>query len=124
MMNHTQQRQAFYSKFPDFFPDFEDLEYALYDVLELPKQQIDQLHYATQMLWRIFLKVGKQFKHLSVDQLLALGIRPEMIPYIQLDYLQQQSILARFDFICTEEGYIKCLELNGETPFLYKKPSR
>ncbi|MGK4115992.1 glutathionylspermidine synthase family protein [Lysinibacillus capsici] len=121
MMNHTQQRQAFYSKFPDFFPDFEDLEYALYDVLELPKQQIDQLHYATQMLWRIFLKVGKQFKHLSVDQLLALGIRPEMIPYIQLDYLQQQSILARFDFICTEEGYIKCLELNGETPFLVQE---
>lgn len=54
MMNHTQQRQAFYSKFPDFFPDFEDLEYALYDVLELPKQQIDQLYYATQILWRIF----------------------------------------------------------------------
>lgn len=57
MMNHTQQRQAFYSKFSDFFSDFEDLEYALYDVLELPKQQIDQLHYATQILWRIFLKV-------------------------------------------------------------------
>ncbi len=121
MMNHTQQRQAFYSKFPHFFPDFEDLEYALYDVLELPKQQIDQLHYATQILWRIFLKVGKQFKHLSCDQLLALGIRPEMIPYIQLDYLQQQSVLARFDFICTEDGHIKCLELNGETPFLVQE---
>lgn len=121
MMNHTQQRQAFYSKFPHFFPDFEELEYALYDVLELPKQQIDQLHYATQILWRIFLKVGKQFKHLSCDQLLALGIRPEMIPYIQLDYLQQQSVLARFDFICTEDGHIKCLELNGETPFLVQE---
>lgn len=120
-MNYTQQRQAFYSKFPHFFPDFEDLEYALYDVLELPKQQIDQLHYATQILWRIFLKVGKQFKHLSCDQLLALGIRPEMIPYIQLDYLQQQSVLARFDFICTEDGHIKCLELNGETPFLVQE---
>ncbi|MEA0551998.1 glutathionylspermidine synthase family protein [Lysinibacillus irui] len=120
-MNYTQQRQAFYSKFPHFFPDFEDLEYALYDVLELPKQQIDQLHYATQILWRIFLKVGKQFKHLSCDQLLALGIRREMIPYIQLDYLQQQSVLARFDFICTEDGHIKCLELNGETPFLVQE---
>lgn len=120
-MNHTQQRQAFYSKFPHFFPDFEDLEYALYDVLELPKQQIDQLQYATQILWRIFLKVGKQFKHLSCDQLLALGIRPEMIPYIQLDYLQQQSVLARFDLICTEDGHIKCLELNGETPFLVQE---
>ncbi|WP_155590430.1 glutathionylspermidine synthase family protein [Lysinibacillus cavernae] len=121
MMNHTQQRKAFYAKYPDFFPDFEDLEYALYDVLALPKQQIDKIHYATQILWRIFLKVGKQFKHLSVDQLLALGIRPEMIPYIQLDYLQQQSVLARFDFICTEDGDIKCLELNGETPFLVQE---
>ncbi|KMY29753.1 glutathionylspermidine synthase [Lysinibacillus xylanilyticus] len=121
MDNYFQQRQAFYSQFPNFFPDFEDLEYALYDVLDLPKEKIDEINYASTILWKIFLKVGKQFKHLSDEQLLALGIRSEMLPYIQLDYLQQQSILARFDFICTEDGQIKCLELNGETPFLVQE---
>lgn len=118
---YSKQRLKFYSQFPNFFFDFEDLEYALYDVMELQKEKIDEIYYATNMLWQIFLKVGKQFKHLTDEQLFALGIRSEMIPYIELDYLQQQSILARFDFICTEEGDIKCLELNGETPFLVQE---
>ncbi|POZ57401.1 putative acid--amine ligase YjfC [Lysinibacillus sphaericus] len=118
---YSKQRLKFYSQFPNFFFDFEDLEYALYDVMELQKEKIDEIYYATNMLWQIFLKVGKQFKHLTDEQLFALGIRSEMMPYIELDYLQQQSILARFDFICTEEGDIKCLELNGETPFLVQE---
>lgn len=118
---YSKQRLKFYSQFPNFFYDFEDLEYALYDVMELQKEKIDEIYYATNMLWQIFLKVGKQFKHLTDEQLFALGIRSEMMPYIELDYLQQQSILARFDFICTEEGDIKCLELNGETPFLVQE---
>ena len=118
---YSKQRLKFYSQFPNFFSDFEDLEYALYDVMELQKEKIDEIYYATKMLWQIFLKVGKQFKHLTDEQLFALGIRSEMMPYIELDYLQQQSILARFDFICTEEGDIKCLELNGETPFLVQE---
>ncbi len=118
---YCKQRQLFYCQFPNFFSDFEDLEYALYDVMELPKEKIDEIYYASNILWQIFLKVGKQFKHLTAEQLVALGIRSEMIPYIGLDYLQQQSILARFDFICTEDGNIKCLELNGETPFLVQE---
>ncbi|MFJ7406866.1 MULTISPECIES: glutathionylspermidine synthase family protein [unclassified Lysinibacillus] len=118
---YSKQRQKFYSQFPNFFSDFEDLEYALYDVMELTKEKIDELYYASKILWQIFLKVGKQFKHLTDEQLFALGIRSEMTPYIELDYLQQQSILARFDFVCTEDGNIKCLELNGETPFLVQE---
>lgn len=104
---HNHQREVFYSKYKNFFSDFANLEYALFDVMDLTKEKIDEIKYASTILWQIFLKVGKQFKHLSEDQLLALGIRKEMVPYIQLDYLQQQSILARFDFICTEDGAIK-----------------
>ncbi|RAX29117.1 UNVERIFIED_CONTAM: glutathionylspermidine synthase, partial [Escherichia coli] len=52
---------------------------------------------------------------------IALGIREEMIPYIGLDYLPQQSVLARFDFICTEDGSLKVLELNGDTPFIIQE---
>lgn len=119
--SYSTQREAFYAQYNHFFSDFANLEYALYDVMHLPKENIEEIKYATTILWQIFLKVGKQFKRLSNEQLVALGIREEMLPYIQLDYLQQQSILARFDFICTEDGGIKCLELNGETPFLIQE---
>lgn len=119
--SYSKQREVFYAQFNNFFSDFANLEYALYDVMNLPKEKIEEIKYASTILWQIFLKVGKQFKRLSDEQLLALGIRKEMLPYIQLDYLQQQSILARFDFICTEDGELKCLELNGETPFLIQE---
>lgn len=114
------QRTSFYNKYPHFFANFEEpsLEYALYDIMHLPKSKVDELFYATNILWRIFHKVAKQFKQLSQDQLLLLGIREEMIHYIHLDYLSQQSVLARFDFICTDKGEIKVIELNGDTPFL------
>ncbi|TSI05745.1 glutathionylspermidine synthase family protein [Lysinibacillus sp. BW-2-10] len=114
-------RKAFYSQFNQFFADFADLEYALYDVMMMKKEKIDEIQYATNILWKVFSKVGKQFKKLKKEQLLALGIREEMIPYLHLDYLPQQSILARFDFICTEIGDIKLIELNGDTPFLIQE---
>ncbi|MGE7983720.1 glutathionylspermidine synthase family protein [Solibacillus sp. NPDC093137] len=126
MVNNTysEKREAFYQAFPDFFSDIDQLEYALYNVMPLSEATISELEYATNILWKIFQKVAKQFKHLQPQQLLALGIREEMIPYIHLDYLQQQSILARFDFICSEDGQIKVIELNGDTPFLITETFR
>ena len=55
------------------------------------------------------------------EQLLALGMREEMLDYLDLDYLEQMAVLARFDFICTKDGQIKCIELNGDTPFLVQE---
>ncbi|MGE7023407.1 glutathionylspermidine synthase family protein [Solibacillus cecembensis] len=115
---NTEQRTAFYSQYPHFFANVDQLEYALYDIMPMTQEKIDEIYDATNILWRIFQKVAKQFKHLSAEQLVMLGIREEMIPFFSLDYLPQQSVLARFDFICTEEGAIKAIELNGDTPFL------
>lgn len=120
-MNYQAQRAAFYAPFQHtFFADFPDLEYALYDVKVLPQEMIEEIKFASQALWGIFHKVARQFSSLSKRQLLALGIREEMHPYIGLDYLQQMASIARFDFICTERG-IKCIELNGDTPFLVQE---
>jgi len=116
------QREAFYAPYKEtFFADFIDFEYALYDVMVLPKEKIDEIRFASQMLWGIFCKVAQQLPHLSKEQLLALGIREEMLPYISLNYLQEMAVLARFDFICTADGRIKCIELNGDTPFLVQE---
>ncbi|ATP40776.1 glutathionylspermidine synthase [Solibacillus sp. R5-41] len=115
---HLKKRKYFYDQHPHFFADIEDLEYALFDIMQLSKEKVDELYYATNVLWQTFHKVSKQFKHLEPEKLIALGIREEMIPYLDLDYLPQQSVLARFDFICTEKGDLKAIELNGDTPFL------
>lgn len=111
-------RAEFYKQYPTFCANIEQLEYALYDIMKMDKSKIEEIHYTTNVLWKVFCKVSKQFPKLSVEQLLALGIRKEMLPYISLDYLPQQSVLARFDFICTANGDIKAIELNGDTPFL------
>ena len=118
---YNENRKNFYKQFNNFFPDFDELEYALYDTMKMPKEQLTEINYASNILWKIFNKVSKQFRKLEPEQLIALGIREEMIPYIGLDYLPQQSVLARFDFICTEDGTIKVLELNGDTPFLIQE---
>lgn len=119
--NYT-KRGTFYAPYKDtFFADFPDLEYALYDALVIPKEKIEEIRFASQMLWGIFERVAKQLPNLPREQLLVLGIREEMLPYISLDYLQQMAVLARFDFICTEDGRIKCIELNGDTPFLVQE---
>lgn len=119
--NYQVKRKAFYSQFTNFFYDIEDLEYAIYDVMPIAKEQIEEIKYASNILWKIFTKVSKQFKKLNKEQLISLGIREEMIPFIDLDYLPQQSVLARFDFILSKSGELKAIELNGDTPFLIQE---
>lgn len=118
---YQEKRKAFYSQFQNFFYDIEDLEYAIYDVMQMTKEQIDEIKYASNILWKVFTKVSKQFKKLNKEQLVNLGIREEMVPFIDLDYLPQQSVLGRFDFIISESGEIKTIELNGDTPFLIQE---
>ena len=116
------KRAAFYAPYSDrFFADFVDLEYALYDVMVLPEKKIEEIHFASQMLWGIFCKIARLLPELPKEQQLALGLREEMLPYLDLDYLNQMAVLARFDFICTDDGRIKCIELNGDTPFLVQE---
>ena len=53
------QREAFYAPYKEtFFADFIDLEYALYDVMVLPKEKIDEIRFASQLLWGIFCTVA------------------------------------------------------------------
>lgn len=121
-MEYNEKRKAFYSQYPHFFSDFDfenpPLEYALYQVLEMPISLIRELKYATEILWRIHVKMYRMVKELEQNDLLRLGFHEEILSYIHLNYLNQPSILSRFDFVCTDDGKIKMLELNADTPFL------
>ncbi|MCH7323828.1 glutathionylspermidine synthase family protein [Solibacillus sp. MA9] len=122
MKRDYSKRQAFYAPYKDsFFADFVDLEYALYDVMVLPEKKIEEIRFASQMLWGFFCKIARVIPTLPKEQLLALGFRKEMLAYLNLDYLEHMAVLARFDFICTDDGRIKCIELNGDTPFLVQE---
>lgn len=117
---YNEQRKAFYSKYPHFFSDFENppLEYALYQVKELSRTQMDELTYATEILWNVHVKMAKNVKTLSKESLINLGFKEEILPYLHLDYLSGPSILSRFDFVFTAKGELKMLELNADTPFM------
>src|SRR5690606_21758874 len=121
-MEYNEKRKAFYSQYPHFFSDFNfenpPLEYALYQVLEMPISLMRELKYATEILWRIHVKMYRMVKELEQNDLLRLGFHEEILSYIHLNYLNQPSILSRFDFVCTDDGKIKMLELNADTPFL------
>src|SRR5690606_2806103 len=64
------------------------------------------------------VKMYRMVKELEQNDLLRLGFHEEILSYIHLNYLNQPSILSRFDFVCTDDGKIKMLELNADTPFL------
>lgn len=122
MKRDYSKRAKFYAPYKDsFFADFVNLEYALYDVMVIPRKKIEEIRFASHMLWGIFCKVARVLPHMPKEQLLALGLRQDMLPYINIDYLNEMAVLARFDFICTDDGRIKCIELNGDTPFLVQE---
>ncbi|WP_341322070.1 glutathionylspermidine synthase family protein [Solibacillus sp. FSL H8-0523] len=122
MRRDYSKRAKFYAPYKDsFFADFVNLEYALYDVMVIPRKKIEEIRFASHMLWGIFCKVARVLPHMPKEQLLALGLRQDMLPYINIDYLNEMAVLARFDFICTDDGRIKCIELNGDTPFLVQE---
>ncbi|MFY0516411.1 glutathionylspermidine synthase family protein [Lysinibacillus sp. UGB7] len=119
---YNQERKAFFGQYPYFFANFEDpnypLEYALFDTHEISMKQAVELSYATEMLWKIHKKATVMILDLTDEQLELMGFRSEILPYIRLNYLQNPSILGRFDFICTDNGQIKMIELNADTPFM------
>lgn len=117
------KRLSFYSKYPNFFSTFIEpkLEYGLYGVKLFSKDKIDEIRYVTNELWKILSKVKNYIKQLDSDDLLRLGYPKELHEFISLDYLTHDTALSRFDFVVTDDGKIKMLEINNDTPFLVQE---
>ena len=114
---YYRERKEFFDRYPNFFANLPELEYALYGTLILNESKVDEIKYATQELWSVLKKVKDYVLSLEAVDLLELGYPKELIPYLYLDYLSFDTVLSRFDFIVSEHG-IKAIEINNVTPFL------
>lgn len=114
------QREKVYQKIEYFWPDLYGSEYALLDIKILSKKTIETIQKATNRVGRIFFKTAKLLRKADDDTLRQLDIPAEMLPYIRHKALPVESIIARCDFVQTDDG-IKLLELNADTPTFIKE---
>lgn len=116
---YVEKRKSFYNRHKNFFADFEEagLEYGLYGVKTFPREVVNEINYATEELWKVFKKVKEYIKGVSYEEFVKLGYSGDMYELIQSDYVDNDTVVSRFDFI-VKDGQIKMIELNNDTPFL------
>lgn len=114
---YYRERKEFFSKYPNFFSDLPELEYALYGSLVFNEEVANEIKYASEELWKVLRRVKEEVIALTPMELETLGYPKELIPYLYLDYLSFDTVLSRFDFI-VKDGLIKAIEINNVTPFL------
>lgn len=117
------ERAKFFENFSDFHYDIEDVgSYAHYGYYPISNKISNKIKEASNELWKVVQKAKKGIQKLSDKELLYLGFREEMIPFLKLDYLKHSNALSRFDFIINEEEEsVKMIEINDDTPFLVQE---
>ncbi|MGG6242085.1 glutathionylspermidine synthase family protein [Nodosilinea sp. AN01ver1] len=96
--------------------------------LQFDTQEETAIAAATEQLWQLCVEFLDWFftedQPGDVDRRLAsLQIRPDYWPAIKAswdrtDPVEDLSLCTRFDLVVTEDGQIKLIEINGETPLL------
>jgi glutathionylspermidine synthase len=115
MSQYSTKRKRFYSQFPSFWSDLYEGEYSLYHVYSITEQNSKQLKEATERMGTVFFKTAHLLRSLPDEQLLAFGYPLESLPFLRLKTLYPETIIARFDFVLTNNGF-KLLEFNSDTP--------
>lgn len=115
MSQYSMNRKRFYSQFPTFWSDLYESEYSLYHVYSIREQTSQLLKEATERMGIIFFKTAHLLRSLTDKQLLEFGYPPKSLPFLRLKNLYPETIVARFDFVLTADGF-KLLEFNSDTP--------
>ncbi|MFP3124354.1 glutathionylspermidine synthase family protein [Ectobacillus funiculus] len=113
-------RTSFYNTIHDFWPDLYGQPYALYDVLLISKEKTERLREASTRASHIFFKVASLLRRLDEETLLAMYYPKEALPFLRLTSSLSESIIARLDFVESNEGF-KVMELNADTPTFIKE---
>ncbi|MHA6480654.1 glutathionylspermidine synthase family protein [Paenibacillus sp. strain BS8-2] len=105
--------------------DLEDEQYWIDQVAALDRDVYNELHRASVILWRVF---DKSVRHIHGNHGVyeLIGIPPilwEMVDGTPLPEAGLISRYARFDFAIDQDGTIKLLELNADTPTGYVEAS-
>jgi len=115
MSQYTPKRRRFYAQFPTFWSDLYEGEYSLYHVYPISEQTYKQLQEATEQMGIVFFKTARLLRSLTDEQLLEFGFPPASLPFLRLKNLYPETIIGRFDFVLTDNGF-KLLEFNSDTP--------
>jgi len=105
--------------------DLEDEEYWLDGIVVMPAERYEELEEASAMLWAILDKAVR-YVHRKHDLYDLIGIPPilwEMLDNSEFPAEGLISRYARFDFAMANDGSIKLLELNADTPTGYVEAS-
>lgn len=105
--------------------DLEEEQYWIDQVAALDRDVYDELQSASVMLWRVFDKAVRHI-HGNHGVYELIGIPPilwEMVDGTPLPEPGLISRYARFDFAIDQDGTIKLLELNADTPTGYVEAS-
>ncbi|EFM12039.1 glutathionylspermidine synthase [Paenibacillus curdlanolyticus YK9] len=117
---HAERRKRFYDAIPDYWADLYGQEYSLFDVYEVAKEDVLRIREATQRIGHIFFKTAQLLRAVDDKTLLDLGFPPETLPYIRLNHLSVESVIARLDLVQQNDTF-KCLEINADTPTFIKE---
>jgi glutathionylspermidine synthase len=113
--NHKLLRHALYNKLPDFWADLQNTYYALLDIYPFTKDEVDEIHFITEQIGKIYDKTARLMRQLPDDVLYMLGYSKEVIPFIRYKSIESEGIIRRIDLVQTEDGW-KHFECNSDTP--------
>ncbi|WP_410769122.1 glutathionylspermidine synthase family protein [Fontibacillus sp. BL9] len=105
--------------------DLEDEAYWIDQIVLMESSKYKELEHASRMLWSILDKTVR-YIHRKPDLYELLGIPPVLWTLLDETPLAEQGLIsryARFDFAISNDGSIKLLELNADTPTGYVESS-
>lgn len=117
---YSKSRQDFYRKIEHFWHDLHGVEYALYDIKAVKRDEMEVIRLAGERIGHIFFKICKILREVPEETLAEMGFPSESFPILRLKTLHSESVISRLDLISVENGY-KCIEINSDTPTFIKE---
>ncbi|WP_257985541.1 glutathionylspermidine synthase family protein [Bacillus sp. V5-8f] len=114
------ERYDIYGQIPDFWHDLYNSEYALLDIKLETVERIQAIRRAAENAGRIFFKTARLLRMLDDETLMRLGFPRETLSYTRIKTLEQESVIARIDFVVNARE-IKVMEINSDTPTFIKE---
>lgn len=118
-------RDQFYqSKFPDFWYNWDNHEYAIYDIHTIDRSEVAKIRQTALQAYYIYDRVAPVLRNMDDETLLELGIPKQALSVVQMfDVGIGNSVVSRFDMIPSNGGY-KIIEINSETPYFSIETNR
>ena len=98
------------------YADYAD-RYPTHTVQSFPQTFYNEMRTASAGLFRIFCKAAEVLQNAPDDFARAMDLPRELLPYLHIpNAFRLPTWLSRFDFVLDEEGRIRMVEINADTP--------